>query len=271
MKQNLFSNPFPSDRSSATEFSGRSAPRFAAQMMWFPAIGIIVSALTSLSVATAALQDVGSGTAAASPPATTPETADAESDVKDHTTFRPIVPADAPANGFAQEKPRPLKVKIYPLYDSLPRGGKCIVAVELQIGFGWHVNANPAKPDFLVPTELKLITEQKIKLKNVKYPEAHELKVDGSDEPYHVYDGKVLLYGLLEVDPAETADVAEMEFRVAFQGCNAKECLPPDLIAMKGKLPFAAEGKEPAKINPEKWPKPEKEQKDPADPAASKS
>jgi uncharacterized protein len=175
---------------------------------------------------------------------------------QERTTFRPIIPANAPAVGFAPpDKPKPLKVKIYPLYNKIPRGGKCFVAVELQIKFGWHINANPSSPDFLVPTALSLKTKQKIKLTRVKYPEHHELKVDGSDQPYHVYDGKVLLYGLLEIDESETAENAEMEFHVKFQGCNENECLPPDLIVMKGKLPLAAKGEVLKKTNLEKWPK----------------
>ncbi len=172
--------------------------------------------------------------------------------------FRPIVPA----GGFVPpDKPKPLKVKIYPLYNKIPRGGKCFVAVELQIKFGWHINANPSSPDFLVPTALSLKTKQKIKLTRVKYPEHHELKVDGSDQPYHVYDGKVLLYGLLEIAESETAEKAEMEFHVKFQGCNENECLPPDLIVMKGKLLLAAKGEMLKKTNLEKWPKPKDKDK----------
>ncbi|MDG1894165.1 MAG: thioredoxin domain-containing protein [Fuerstiella sp.] len=176
---------------------------------------------------------------------------------KEHTVFRPIIPANAPAAGFApQDKPKPLKVKVYPLYNKLPRGGKCFVAVELQIKFGWHINSNPSSPDFLSPTVLLLESKQKIKLTRVKYPEHHNLKVEGSDEAYHVYDGKVLLYGLLEIDESETAGKAEMEFHIKFQGCNENECLPPDLIVMKGKLPIAARGETLKKTNLEKWPKP---------------
>jgi hypothetical protein len=133
--------------------------------------------------------------------------------------------------------------------------------VELQIKFGWHINANPSSPDFLVPTALSLKTKQKIKLTRVKYPEHHELKVDGSDQPYHVYDGKVLLYGLLEIAESETAEKAEMEFHVKFQGCNENECLPPDLIVMKGKLLLAAKGEMLKKTNLEKWPKPKDKDK----------
>ncbi|MDG2129282.1 MAG: thioredoxin domain-containing protein [Fuerstiella sp.] len=181
---------------------------------------------------------------------------------QERTAFRPIIPTNASAVGFVPpDKPKPLKVRIYPLYNKIPRGGKCFVAVELQIKLGWHINANPSSPDFLLPTELLLKSKQKIRLTRVKYPEHHDLKVDGSDAPYHVYDGKVLLYGLLEIDESETAEKAEMEFHVKFQGCNRNECLPPDLIVMKGKLPFSAKGEELKKTNLQKWPMPKNKDK----------
>ena len=187
---------------------------------------------------------------------------------EEHTVFRPVISPIAPTTGFVPpDKPKPLKVRIYPLYDRIPRGGKCFVAVELQIKFGWHINANPSSPDFLVPTELLLKSKQKIKLSKVKYPEHHDLKVDGSDDPYHVYDGKVLLYGLLEIDENETAENAELEFHVKFQGCNETECLPPDLIVMKGKLAVAAKGEPLKKTNLEKWPRSTDKDKPKADAA----
>lgn len=172
----------------------------------------------------------------------------------ERSTFKPI---PVPAGPFAnQKREKPVKVKVYRLYNKLPRSGKSIIAIELQITDGWHVNANPAKPDFLVPTSIKLKTTQKIKLTKIEYPKPHDLEVIGSDEPYHVYDGKVLIYGLLEIESAKSP--AELEFHVTYQGCNAQECLPPDTIVMKGKLGVAAEGERLQKVNVEKWPKPKK-------------
>lgn len=183
------------------------------------------------------------------------------------STFRPILPSTPAANGFAQdEAPKPLKVKVYPMYSKLPRNGKCLVAIELQVKLGWHINANPSNPDFLVPTSVKLKTDQKVKLTKIKYPKHHELKVDGSDEPYHVYDGKTIIYGLLETEEVAETDFAELEFHVAFQGCNSTQCLPPDSVVMKGKLPIAANGEELQKIHEDKFPKPETKPQEPTTP-----
>ncbi|MEZ6059189.1 MAG: DUF255 domain-containing protein [Planctomycetaceae bacterium] len=178
----------------------------------------------------------------------------------EQTAFRPVLPAVPQIGGFNRdEKLKPLTVKIYPMYDKLPRGEKVLIALELQIKDGWHINSNPSSPDFLKPTLVKLTTKQKVKLTRIKYPKHKELEVIGSDEPYHVYDGHVIVYGLLEIDAAETAEKAELEFEVAFQACNERECLPPDKVVMKGKLPLANPGDPIRKIHADKFPKPKKD------------
>lgn len=161
----------------------------------------------------------------------------------EQTVFRPILPATA-ATAFAvdKKKPKPVKVGIYPMYARLPRGGKCPVVVELKIAKDWHINANPPKPDFLIPTTLELKTKQKIKLTKVKYPKSHPFMMKGSPDPYHVYDGTVAILALLEIDAAEPADSAEFEFHLNYQGCNNDQCHPPDKIVMQvkpGKMKFA--------------------------------
>ena len=174
----------------------------------------------------------------------------------EQTTFRPVLPAK-PAGPLAPpDKEKPLKVKIYPMYGKLPEKGKCLIAIELQVKDGWHINANPSSPDFLVPTTVELKSKQKVKLTKVKFPKHHVLKVQGFDEPYHVYDGNMIVYGLLEIEEPATSKTAELEFHVRFQGCNSSQCLAPDLVVMKGKLPLAKAGEELKKINVEKFPKP---------------
>lgn len=172
------------------------------------------------------------------------------------TSFRPVLPNTSGTTSFDEsDKLKPLKVKIYPLHNKLPLKGKCTIAIELQIKRGWHINANPSNPGFLIPTSVVLKSKQHVKLTKIKYPKHHELKVDGSDEPYHVYDGKTIIYCLLETDEKDTTKFSELEFLVNFQGCNSSACLQPDKVLMKGKLEFAADGEELKKINPEKWPK----------------
>ena len=147
-----------------------------------------------------------------------------------------------PDQGRAPREEKLVKVRIFPLYDKLPRGEKCPVAVELEVRDGWHIHANPAHPDYTIPTEVKLRTDQKVKLTKVRFPKHHLHRMKDETEDSHVYDGKVIIHVLLEIDPGEKAEKAELEFEVAYQACNSELCRRPDKILMRGKLPLADPG-----------------------------
>lgn len=176
-----------------------------------------------------------------------------------HSVFHPVLQGKEETSGFQRDaSKRPLTVKIYPFYNKLPANGQCLVAIELNVAKGWHINANPANPDWMKATVVTLKTKHRIKLVKTKYPKHHVLPVPGSPDPYHVYDGKAMVYGLLEIKDVTPDEKVELEFHVNFQGCNSDQCLPPDSIVMKGKLPVAAEGETLKKVNAEKFPKPKK-------------
>jgi len=171
-------------------------------------------------------------------------------------SFKPVLSDPATPSPFKRNyEERPVKAKIYPYFDKLERGGKCPVAIELTIAKEWHINANPASPEFLIPTEITVKSDQKVKMTKVKYPEHELLKVEGQTESSHVYGDKVMIYALLEIDAGETAEKAELEVEIKFQACNSRTCEPPDAIKLKGKLTLASPGDEIMRINESKFPK----------------
>lgn len=170
--------------------------------------------------------------------------------------FKPVLPEPATPSPFKRSyDERPVKAKIYPYFDKLERGGKCPVAIELTIAKEWHINANPANPDFMIPTEIKITSPQKVKMTKVKYPKHELLEVEGQEEPSHVYGNKVIIYTLLEIDASEEAEKAELEVEIKFQACNSKTCEPPDVIKLKGKLPLANPGDPINRTFEDKFPK----------------
>lgn len=182
--------------------------------------------------------------------------------VDEQSAFKPVLPDPASTPFKRNYDERPVKAKIYPYFDKLPKGGKCPVAIELTIAKDWHINANPANPDFLIPTEVTIKSGQKVKMTKVKYPKHELLQMEGQDEPSHVYGKTVIVYALLEVDAEETADKAELEVEIKFQACNEKTCEPPDMIKLKGKLTLAASADELKRVNESKFPKDGEETKD---------
>lgn len=189
-------------------------------------------------------------------PSPAPQSGSDESLENAHQTFKPVLPDPGKTSPLqSDEKASPVKVKIYPYFDKLERGGKCPVAIEITIADGWHINANPAHPDFTIPTEVKITSKQKVKMTRVKYPTHELLEVEGQDDPSHVYSKKIIVYALLEIDAAETADTAELNVEVRVQACNEKTCEPPETKKFAGKQPLANPGDDIKRLNESKFPK----------------
>jgi uncharacterized protein YyaL (SSP411 family) len=85
--------------------------------------------------------------------------------------------------------------------------------VELEIRDGWHVNANPASLEFLIPTSVEGVVRE------VRYPEGESFSFEFAPEEISVYGGETVLRG--EVAEAEAA------LEVTYQACDDRRCLPP--------------------------------------------
>ncbi len=100
------------------------------------------------------------------------------------------------------------------------------LTVELNIRPGWHVNANPASLDFLVPTTIAG------PMLAVEYPPGERFRFAFSEEELSVYQGTVTVRG--EVEAAAEA------VRLTYQACDDQRCLPP----VTEELPLAEAGKQ---------------------------
>ncbi len=99
---------------------------------------------------------------------------------------------------------------------SLTKADTATGKIILKINDGWHVNANPASMDFLIPTEI--VTSDTSKLTEVTYPIGHEVETP---------------LGLMRVYSNETAIPFKIEGRfpesvsLTAQACDGKTCYPP--------------------------------------------
>jgi hypothetical protein len=97
------------------------------------------------------------------------------------------------------------------------------ITVLLSIDKGFHVNANPASFDFLIPTSAAF---EAVDAQHIEYPEPQELAVDFADgKPLSVYSGEVTIVATF---PRGTfARQSQIEGSVTAQACNHEMCLPP--------------------------------------------
>ena len=96
--------------------------------------------------------------------------------------------------------------------------------VRLRIRDGWHVNANPASLDFLVPTQVGG------EVRGLAYPAAGRFRSAFAPEELAVYTGMAAIRG----EAAARATAVQL----TYQACNDHLCLPP--VTRSLTLPAAA-------------------------------
>lgn len=108
------------------------------------------------------------------------------------------------------------------------------VAVVLAIDEGWHVNANPASMDFLIPTELRVQAGDRAVPARVDYPQG-EMLAEGFEQPIAVYSGNTRLVARLD---QPRPDGAPLSASVTVQACsNDGRCLAPSELVLPLELP----------------------------------
>jgi DsbC/DsbD-like thiol-disulfide interchange protein len=157
---------------------------------------------------------------------------------------------DAVVLAAGEEAPKDhVRPQVYLSVDRLPAGETVRFAVVLDIEEGWHINTNPAQPDFVKPTVVTFKGKHGSKLDQITYPKGRDLTIAGMKEPQSVYEGKVLLFGDLTVPVEASRETEELTFEVKFQACNEKQCLAPKSVKLTGKVPVAAKGETVKKVN----------------------
>ena len=149
------------------------------------------------------------------------------------------VPSTSRSSTEARKKKEYVRARAYLSVDRLPAGRRCHVVLILDIADGWHINANPAKPDFLEPTRFSLRSANGTKLVNIQYPKSVELDVDGFPEKFMVYEKRAIIRGMLETPEAIAGRVENLELVVDYQACNSTKCLRPAKVVLGGKVPVA--------------------------------
>jgi hypothetical protein len=94
--------------------------------------------------------------------------------------------------------------------------------ITLEIAPGWHIQANPASEEYLVPTEV--IAEGGSEVRGLSYPEGESMPAGfAGGRPLAVYSGRVEVMG--ELKRGEPGDGGRLVLR--FQPCDDTRCLPP--------------------------------------------
>lgn len=100
------------------------------------------------------------------------------------------------------------------------------ILITLSIDPGYHVNANPASEDYLIPTSVAFAGA---KPEHIDYPPSIPFKPAFSEKPINVYEGRVVIAASF---PPGTLDRTRARaLTVTAQACTDRICLPPAQIS----------------------------------------
>jgi uncharacterized protein YyaL (SSP411 family) len=111
------------------------------------------------------------------------------------------------------------------------------VEVKVKIAEGWHINANPAGQDNLIPTTISVGEDAPVEIVEVKYPEGKSVQFEFSPESLNVYE-KTLTISLKMKQRADVTIKKDVPIilKLNYQACNDTECLLPQTLDISLKL-----------------------------------
>jgi len=106
--------------------------------------------------------------------------------------------------------------------------GRDVITISLSIAPGYHLNANPASLDYLIPTTVKIPNAAEAK---ITYPKGLLFQPKFLPEGLSVYEGTVAIDVELPKGGLSSSENLPMEIEV--QACTDEICLPPATIPVR--------------------------------------
>jgi hypothetical protein len=101
------------------------------------------------------------------------------------------------------------------------------ITVTIDVAKGYHVNANPASFDYLIPTSFAV---DGVAGPRVTYPAATLIRPRFAPEGLNVYEGTVTLTATMP--KGKLADVNPIRAELRVQACTDEICLPPATLPL---------------------------------------
>ena len=102
---------------------------------------------------------------------------------------------------------------------------RSLIYVTLELDEGLHVYGEPT-PDDYMKTQVAVSGTEGLTFGPPKFPETHPFSIEGIDEAFHAYDGKVEII-VPVVSGIREEGSAEIEVKVSYQVCTDTMCFMP--------------------------------------------
>jgi len=126
-----------------------------------------------------------------------------------------------------------LSVSISQSHSKIKSGENLYLILKVKIDPEWHINSNKPNEDFLIPSDVSIISNDGFLLSQKIFPKAKELKFDFSDVPVSVFENEFEIPLVVRIPDNLNEGNYNFEVEFSYQACNNQTCLPPD----KDKVP----------------------------------
>ncbi|MBI2291960.1 MAG: DUF255 domain-containing protein [Betaproteobacteria bacterium] len=106
------------------------------------------------------------------------------------------------------------------------------IIVTVDIAKGYHINANPASFDFLIPTSVSF---EGLGPAQIVYPKPIRFKPSFAPDALNVYEGTAKIMATFAVGALKARK--ELRGTLTAQACNDEVCLPPSKLPISAKAP----------------------------------
>lgn len=113
---------------------------------------------------------------------------------------------------------------------SVAAGDRVAIRVPVRVADGYHVQANPAAGEFLIPLEVTLGGAEGVVPGAPGYPPGHRYRLQGMEDDLLTYEGEVVLSVPVDVDEAARPGARTLEGAVRYQACDRKRCFAPATV-----------------------------------------
>jgi len=135
--------------------------------------------------------------------------------------------------------------------DKLTPNAHFRLAVVINVAEHWHINANPANAEGLIPTTLTLPSTPSIVIDRIVYPKGVTTKVAWNDDPVALYAGQTILFAEGHVSAEAKTGPAKLEGTLRYQACNDSVCIAPKNVPVALDTEIVADSQTPRPVHPD--------------------
>lgn len=102
--------------------------------------------------------------------------------------------------------------------------------IRITVKDGFHVQANPAANEFLIPLTLDLECENDLEADEVRYPKGEPYRLKGSEMDLLTYKGTFTVSTTIRAPVSADEGLSRVDGKLRYQACDDRVCLAPATV-----------------------------------------